>query len=294
MTVALTLKVNDGLVLAADSASTIASFGPEGVASVVNVYNNANKIFNLRKGLPIGLATWGLGSISETSIETLAKDLRQRFTGDDPTHEDWHLDPQTFTVQAVAERVREFMYDEKYLPAMAQLEEGNTLTALGFFVVGYSANVSHAEEYSLLLTPEGLIGPTLLREAHETGVQWAGQLEAIQRLLIGYSQGLESAMVSELGLAGDDVPEKLEKLREMFGAPVVSPAMPIQDAIELAEFLVDLSIKFSRFMPGSPTVGGPIECAAISKHEGFKWISRKHYYHQSLNPQEGRSAWITS
>jgi len=53
MTVALTLKVNDGIVLAADSASTlIAAAG--GTPSVVNVYNNANKLFNLRKGFPVG------------------------------------------------------------------------------------------------------------------------------------------------------------------------------------------------------------------------------------------------
>jgi hypothetical protein len=65
---------------------------------------------------------------------------------------------------------------------------------------------------------------------------------------------------------------------------MVSPAMPLQDAIDLADYLVDLSIKYSRFMPGSPTVGGPVECAAISKHEGFRWIKRKHYYDQRLNP----------
>jgi hypothetical protein len=293
MTVALTLKVNDGLVLAADSASTMTSAGPGGVTSVINVYNNANKVFNLRKGLPIGLATWGLGSISELSIETLAKDLRRRFSGEEPSYKDWHLDPETYTIEGVAERVKEFMYDEKYQPAFEALEEGSELSPLGFFVVGYSANTSYAEEYSLLLAPAGVTGPTLLREAHQTGVQWAGQLEAVQRLLVGFGQQLGGLLVSEFGVAAEEVPEKLLKLRDALSAPVVSPAMPIQDAIELAEFLVDVSIKYSRFMPGSPTVGGPIECAAISKHEGFKWIKRKHYYHQGLNPQEGRSAWIT-
>jgi hypothetical protein len=59
--------------------------------------------------------------------------------------------------------------------------------------------------------------------------------------------------------------------------------MPIQDAIDLARFLVDASIKFSRFVPGPQVVGGPVEIAAITKHEGFKWINRKHYYEQNLN-----------
>ena len=62
--------------------------------------------------------------------------------------------------------------------------------------------------------------------------------------------------------------------------------MPIQDALDLAEFLVDLTIKVSRFIPGPAVVGGPIEVAGITKHEGFKWIKRKYYYEERLNPRE--------
>ena len=53
MSIAISLKVHDGVVLAADSASTLMLGGPNGSLGVVTVYSNANKIFNLRKGLPI-------------------------------------------------------------------------------------------------------------------------------------------------------------------------------------------------------------------------------------------------
>jgi hypothetical protein len=72
----------------------------------------------------------------------------------------------------------------------------------------------------------------------------------------------------------------------MIQLPVVLPAMPLRDAIDLAEFMVDLTVKFSRFKPGAPTVGGPIEIAAISKHEGFRWVQRKYYFTRELNPEE--------
>lgn len=36
-------------------------------------------------------------------------------------------------------------------------------------------------------------------------------------------------------------------------------------------------------LPGANTVGGPIELAAITKHEGFKWVTRKHYFDEQLN-----------
>lgn len=284
MTVALTLKVNDGAVLAADSASTLTS-SVGNTTNVVNVYNNANKVFNLRKGLPIGLVTWGLGQISETSIETLAKDLRRRFSGDDQNHPDWHLDAQAYTISEVANRVKEFMYDEKYLPAQQlAAQAGGALPELGFFVVGYSANADHAEEYHLNLAPAAMTGPALLRQAHETGVTWAGQPAAISRILTGADGLLASVLENDVGMPATDVKTAMDAVQKQLGAPMVSPAMPLQDAIDLADYLVDLSIKYSRFMPGSPTVGGPVECAAISKHEGFRWIKRKHYYDQRLNP----------
>ena len=61
-------------------------------------------------------------------------------------------------------------------------------------------------------------------------------------------------------------------------------AIPIQDALDLAQFLVDLTAKYSRYTPGYQSVGGPIDIAAITKHEGFKWVQRKHYFGATLNP----------
>ncbi len=75
MSIAISLKVHDGVVLAADSASTLMLGGPNGSLGVVTVYSNANKIFNLRKGLPIGCVTFGAGSIGNSSMATLIEGL---------------------------------------------------------------------------------------------------------------------------------------------------------------------------------------------------------------------------
>jgi hypothetical protein len=280
VTIALTLKVNDGVVLAADSASTLAGGNPN---TVVNVYNNANKVTNLRKGLPIGLLTWGLGEIGGASISTLAKDLRRRFSGKDAAHTDWHLDETKYTVKEVADRVREFMYDELYVPAARAHPK---MPELGFCVVGYSAQAGHAEEYHLNLASAGCDGPSLLRGPQESGSTWSGQPEAISRLLMGYGSALPMLLEQDFGIDPAEVQAKLPSAAAKLTAQMINSAMPIQDAIDLADFLVDLSIKFSRFSPGSPTVGGPIEIAAITKHEGFKWIKRKYYFDSSLNPED--------
>ena len=62
--------------------------------------------------------------------------------------------------------------------------------------------------------------------------------------------------------------------------------MPVQDAIDLADFLVDLAKGYSAFLPGANVVGGDTDIATVTKHEGFKWIRRKHYYPAHLNPRE--------
>jgi hypothetical protein len=67
--------------------------------------------------------------------------------------------------------------------------------------------------------------------------------------------------------------------------PLIEPPMPIQDSIDLAEFLVHTSVMFTRFKRGAATVGGPVESAAITKLEGFKWVRRKHYFDEKLNPK---------
>jgi hypothetical protein len=67
---------------------------------------------------------------------------------------------------------------------------------------------------------------------------------------------------------------------------LVEPAMPMQTAVALAEFLAETVKAYVGFQPGPDTVGGPTDIATVTKHEGFKWIKRKHYYPPELNPLE--------
>ena len=103
MTIVVTVKINDGIVLASDSATTF--FDDNGAP--IKIYNNANKVFNLVKGLPIGGLTWGAGGIGAASISTITKDLRRRLSGEDPGFLEWKLDPHNYTIEGVANRVRE-------------------------------------------------------------------------------------------------------------------------------------------------------------------------------------------
>lgn len=275
MTISVAVKVHDGLVLASDSATTLM----DGAQHIQTVYNNANKIFNLHRALPIGLSTWGLGSIGPASIATLAKDLRQRFMGQDP---EWRLDPADYALAGVAAKVRTYFFEELYQPVFQGMAAEDQ-PDLGLFVGGYSSPNALTELYQIDIRGGDCDAPNLVGDLDETAIYAQGQPEAVHRLVLGMPSNIHN-ILEELGADQADVPDMVGYIANQARAALMQSAMPIQDAIDLAEFLVDTTIKFSRFTVDWATCGGPIEIAAITKHEGFKWTRRKLYFEQSLNP----------
>jgi hypothetical protein len=290
MTIAISLKINDGLVLAADSASTVVAMtAGQPTGGVLNVYNNANKIFNLRKGLPIGAITWGGGSIGDASIATIIKDLRDRFSGKNAPDESWPIDAKTYTIKDVAQKFRSFVYEELYQPAIKDVP--GPYPDIGFIVAGYSSVGRAPEEYSININKDGSCPePVLMRKAVEVGATWAGQPEALNRLIMGHGSNLPMILENNLGVPAAQIPDVMGVIQQQLQIPMIVAPMPLQDAIDLAEFMVETTIKFTRFIPGAATVGGPIEIAAISKHEGFRWVKRKYYFPLDLNPTEIENA----
>ncbi len=280
MTVAVSVKVDDGIVLAADSASTI------GGQSIVNVYNNANKVFNLFKGCPIGAITWGAGNVGRSSTSTLMKDFRVGLEREEQLIRrggevgPGQFNPSNFTVENVAIRLFEFIV-ARYQPAF---QRGETTAPLGFLVAGYSTDSDLAEEWQILFDDKGACqGPQLHRPREGFGAEAFGQPEAVQRLFWGLDAERVYASLQKLGFEPDKAFEVTSYLHRESEQLMVVPSMPIQDAIDLADFMVDLTARYCRFKPFQATVGGPTEIAAITKHENFKWIRRKHYYTMDLN-----------
>lgn len=283
MSIAVLIAVHDGVVLAADSASTLTITGPPGTTPAgmvaANVYDNANKIFNLVKGLPIGCITFGSGNIGNASIGTLIKDLRKKLTAGE-----LGFKPEKYTMKDVASILADFLNDECHkLDPAARAAIGT-----GFLIGGYSSGGDLGESWSIEIKQGVAQAPNKLREPKDAGVSWGGQGEVLQRIMLGFSPQIFDvlAKVSKPPGNAQIIAQQLAPvLQASMQAPMVFAPMPIQDAIDLARFLVHAASMFSRFIPGPNVVGGPIEIAAITKHEHFKWISRKHYYDQSFNKE---------
>lgn len=268
MTVIVSVKINEGIVMASDSAST---FGNG------QTYTNANKIANLRKGLPIGVMVTGDGGIGSESLATLLKDLRRRLAGEDDAHADWQLDPQAYSMEAVAGRVRTFLYEEK---AAARGIEASIRLRL----CGYSARRPLPEIWEVNLRGGECDEPFLVRAEDHFGVNWDGEYDALNRLIFGVGVRFPQVM-AKLGHSEAQIAELSDGLVTELYETLALPTMPIQDAIDLARFLVKTTIGFIRFAVARQpkTVGGPIEIATVTKHEGFRWVRRNEFFPAKLN-----------
>ena len=116
--------------------------------------------------------------------------------------------------------------------------------------------------------------PTQVQGEQEFGIRWDGEYEALSRLIFGLGTKFEEA-AAKSGLSREQVADLRGKLAPELFELLFVEAMPIQDAVDLARFLVEATISFVKFSVARPkTVGGPIGIAAITKHEGFRWFQR--------------------
>lgn len=277
MTIALAIKVNDGVVLTADSATTFFGF-EEGRdrLDTTNVYNNGEKITNIHKELALGIMTWGLASIGGHSINWHGKELRERFEGGYPDYISWKLGEDSYELSEVSDKV----FD--YFSSTLTTENTSPPYDFGLLIGGYSANSNSPEIFTIQTKNSVLQSPEVAFGKGDSGIIWFGQPETLVRLVKGISLKLPSALAN-LGVEDNLISSYVSAITAQVNTPLVQPGMAIHDAIELAYFLVETTIKYIRFISGPNTVAGPIDLAAITKHEKFKWVERKHYYPLHLN-----------
>lgn len=279
MTVCVTVKVHDCVVFAADSASSLVGVTQGGEPVIFNVYQHGNKVFNLYKGKPIAAMTCGMAHMGDASIAALAKDFRRIITkgiGGDP------IDENNYTIKAVAERAHSF-FSAKY----NELDPGPVGEhGFEFWIGGYGSAWDGAEIWKIVIrNGEVLPLELLVGQDIPSYIAWGGQPQPIHRLIIGFDEKLGEALEAA-GLAPEATQQLLDQVRQRLQTPLVEPSMPVGDAIQLADFLVDLTKRYFAFLPGADSVGGATDIATVTKHEGFKWIRRKHFYHSDLNPRE--------
>lgn len=266
MTICVSVRVAEGLVLAADSAVMLLGSvkTPQGQATgVVQTFAFANKVTRVHD-YPVGVMTWGLGSISARSIQSLIMEFEHEYPS--------LAENKKYTVKDVAEALAVFIkkwYNAAYPPK-------GTRPSLGLFVGGYGAGQFFSDQYEYEFPKSRAwrtVRPNNPGGSPSFGADWFGQADALIRLIKGFDRnGLEELLKRgvDKNVLQKWVNDNVAELQLVFDG------MPLQDAIDFAEYAVQVVIGTFRFAAGPPLCGGDIDIAVITP-SAYQWAQRKQW-----------------
>jgi hypothetical protein len=151
----------------------------------------------------------------------------------------------------------------------------DTRIPLGVVMGGYSTGEFFPVEYEMLIlvTPAIEVWAADRERGQRYGVRWWGQTRPIERLYLGCDTEAIGWFIDN-GVPEQDAVQYYSQLRDRLIWPIIYEGMPLQDAIDLAVYLVNVTIGHSRFAVGPPVCGGRIDVATITPR-GFRWIHQK-------------------
>jgi hypothetical protein len=252
MTIVAGVKSRDGLILAADSMTTVTVGTPRG-PQFIKAYEHGRKLFHMGE-LPIGAVTYGLGNIGTRSMEGLVLEACKQ------------MDSDVTDVEAVAQALYDHLRTE-YDAAFDGLGHEQK-PACGFLIGGYSAD----EPLARLMEFEfpDAEGPTENLGPEDFGATWRGIDWPFTRLWRGFAPSMVARLQNEDGIAEARIGELVDPLE----IGLAYEGMPVQDAINFATYILDTTIGAVRFAPGVAPCGGPLQLAAVIPDDGFRWVAK--------------------
>ncbi|WP_080917837.1 hypothetical protein [Manganibacter manganicus] len=280
MTVCVCVKVNECMVFASDSATSMDGSGKldQDGNPIQQVYRYGNKLFQIHRTHPIMAMTCGIGNFGKASIATLAKEFRSMIsdTGETP------LGPG-YKMSTVAEMAHDFFIENRFKKAN-EAADGAITGGFELWIGGYSDGEETPELWKISVFKGVPNQPILVANSDTAGVWCGGQPDPILRLINGFGWRLDS-ILKENDITPESHPKLYANLPAALHLPLAHPLMPIQDAIDLADFLADMTKKVFRFRAVPEYVSGDIDIATVTRFERFRWIRRKHYYPPQLNQE---------
>jgi len=281
MSIVMSVRVGDGLVMAADSAATLQALDQQRrVRGVAKIFNNATKILQLRD-YPVGVASWGAGTIGARSISSLVYEhANERL----PLKQIQKVDNKKssrrkrgLSVKQEATTLMNFLfkfYESQYPDWKKQSEEERP--SVGVLMGGYSGKEFFPHEFVFNIPGKEFQELRKPRPGggQDFGANWYGAADALVRFHHGRDDRVKEILTRNK-VKADTINVIMETIKREIQYPVPFGGMPLQDAVDYALFMTGLAIGRYRFSAGPEICGGPIDVAAITRQNGFKWIQRK-------------------
>lgn len=276
MTICVSVRVSEGLVLAADSMATVEgeySDGSNHQKGILKTFPNARKLSQL-KDYPIGILSWGSYTIGNRTVDSLIREYEHKLSSLTEEKDKRRLrriqgaeelEDFSFSVHALSDGLRKHIIEYIHKNKIDK-----TSFPAGLMIGGYSSKQFFPEQW-IIQFPENKIVKAR-NDDSPCGANWFGITDSIVRFHWGRDDKAAKMIAERFKIDKDEVLETLNQLQY----PTLFDAMPLQEAIDYANFLVNLAIGRARFVIGAPVVGGDVDIVAITPND-FRWVKRKEW-----------------
>lgn len=243
MSICVSVKTRDGIVLGTDSMAQVWAKDETGIARPVKSFSHTQKLFQIAD-LPIGVMAYGLVNLGNTTTYSLIREFSQSLNG-------------TSSVEQIAERLFAFI-SQRYWSYFGETTGNGTL---GMLVAGYSPGEHFAQIWDLVLPLHE--SPQQTSPGDNFGAFWRGNNAPLFRLLKGYSPDFSEI----LSLSEDNI-DLIKKMEYR----IRYEAMPVPIAVHMAEYLLNTTIGIYEFLDDPPVCGGDVQMAVITPDKQFEWM----------------------
>lgn len=267
MTIAAAYLVSDGVVLGADSSTTVQISTPQRTG-VVQLLTHSQKVFEVGQNSRLGLCTWGAGSIGKVSHRTIAALLADK------------VNSKSSVQEAAKELVNIVTLAIKEAP----------IDLVGYYLGGWDPNTHEPACFRIEVRKDGdKIEPLSLGLC-----SFSGNPIFFTRVFSGYDIRLKDNLKNELkqALAGnikENFDDIFNNAFEKAAVPLITAGfkdLPIREAIDFLYSYLHITVKAEKFKFGPPSCGGPIEVGFISTDRNFRWVLHKPFS-SAITEQEG-------
>jgi hypothetical protein len=254
MTLIVSFRTPEGIVIAGDSLSTLTTKSVEGQNVNINcpncnqshqvniptniapqsTFSYTQKIFPFYK--KYGIGTFGIASLLDRSIRFVIRSIENNLKNESVIFS---------SVKDVASRIGNEVHNllVQQLALEKRLIDSVPVNShlLGLQVVGYDDDIPK--------TIETFIGRHVSHRITQTA---------------GYTNSGQSYVIKEI--------------QRLYNQPLICPAFEafsLQDAIDYVDFLINTTIQYQRFTRVMPNVGGSIDIGLITPFDNFQWIRQK-------------------
>jgi hypothetical protein len=107
------------------------------------------------------------------------------------------------------------------------------------------------------------------------GVTWGGQTYLLERLMTGVAPMAFALAQEELELTDEQMGSLAQRWHNELQLPIPYQFLPLQDCVDLATFLIDMTATVMTWTAGVQGVGGDVDVATITRTDGFESIQQK-------------------